>query len=665
MVSSRTLASFEAIGTPRSIENTPLEERLESGPIPDQPSRFLFTGTNDYSAIEAAVNEGYTPEKKVSIVIPHYNKKAVLEKTLAALTKQNYPLNLIEVVIADDGSSDGSQEMVRGMELPFDVKYVWQQDKGYRLSKARNEGIKRATHDTVIILDNDMVPTPDFVRQHMKWHHAADNIAVIGHRRFVEPDDVSLELIASNPHGLYDVKDTVSRAFNITQDWRLLRYQRTRNLKDDKEPYRSFSGGNVSLSKRQAFLAGLFDESFAVWGKEDNEFAYRLFRSGTFLVPELKAEALHMEHGVADPEKRKKDIAQAEALYQEKVKGHKPYGFPSPKVSIFVPAYNRQDYIAQAIESAVAQTFKDIEIVVCDDGSTDKTPEILKSLQDKYNKAVERPLIRVVRHEENRGIGAAWNTALRAARGEYFLQLDSDDLLSGTAAERLAEILDKNPQFAVVYGNNHIIDSNGNYTRDGWNMPGFDKDHLFNNTMISHHPRMFRASAWFRTEGVREDIENAIDYDAMIKLAERGEGHHLEDMLYSYRWHGKQTTAEKHQKQIENAAKVREDGKVRRSGIPQKRFYVVNEGVSVIKDGLTPDYFNQAVKMRKGKDYGAALDAFSRILKSDPGNAEAYVNMGMVYRDMGQKGLAGSYFSKALELNPDHKFSRQNLERLL
>jgi len=176
---------------------------------------------------------------------------------------------------------------------------------------------------------------------------------------------------------------------------------------------------------------------------------------------------------------------------------------------------------------------------------------------------------------------------------------------------------------------------------------------------------MFRASAWFRTEGVREDIENAIDYDAMIKLAERGEGHHLEDMLYSYRWHGKQTTAEKHQKQIENAAKVREDGKVRRSGIPQKRFYVVNEGVSVIKDGLTPDYFNQAVKMRKGKDYGAALDAFSRILKSDPGNAEAYVNMGMVYRDMGQKGLAGSYFSKALELNPDHKFSRQNLERLL
>lgn len=596
--------------------------------------------------------------------MPTYNRKDVLQKNLAALVQQNYPHNLMEVVIADDGSSDGTREIVEAMKLPFDVKYVWQEDKGYRLAKARNEGIKKATHDTIMILDVDMIPTPRLVREHMKWHHAAQNAAVIGHRRFVEPNDVSLDLIVNNPQGLYIVKGTMSRAFNITQDWRLPRYQNTRNLKDDREPYMCFSGGNVSMSKRQALLAGLFDESFTVWGREDNEFAHRLYRNGTFLIPELKAEALHLEHGVADPEKRKKEIEEAKRLFKEKVDSYKPNGFQAPKVSIFVPAYNREVYIQKAIESAVAQTLKDVEIVVCDDGSTDRTPAILEQLQGRYNKAGERPLIRVVRHEKNRGIAAGWNTALRAARGEYLLQLDSDDVLDPTTAQKLARVLDANKDVVCVYGNRDVIDGEGKFRDAGWNKPGFNRDELYNITMSAHHPRMMRASAWFKTEGANEGIENAIDYDAVIKIAEQGEVVHLEEVLYHYRWHGKQTSQEKRELQQRNARLAQEDGRIRRSGTPQKRFYVVKEEGSVIKDELTPDYFAQAVKMRVGKNYDGALDAFSRILNSNPGNTEAYVNMGMIYRDMGQKGLAGTYFSKALELSPSHGFAARNLEML-
>jgi len=632
---------------------------------------FSMNSTNDYSAIEATVDDAYDPTKKVSIVVPTYNRKEILEKNLAALVQQNYPHELMEVVIADDGSSDDTQAMVEGMDLPFDVKYVWQKDKGYRAAKIRNEAIKRATHDTIITLDVDMIPTPDLVRQHMMWHHAAQNVAIIGHRRYVELGDVPLEFIVSDPNQLPEVKDTVHGWQDISEDWRLAIYGATRDLKDESRPYRAFLSGNVSLSKRHAFLAGLYDEDFQSWGGEDIEFGNRVYRSGAFLIPDLRAEALHLEHPVPDPKTRQAEMQQSQELLEQKVAAYEPNKFPTPKVSIFVPAYNRETYIQEAIESAAAQTLGDIEIVVCDDGSTDRTPEILEQLQEKYNQPGERPLLRVVRHDTNRGIAAGWNTALRAARGEYFLQLDSDDVLDPTTAEKLAGILDEDKDLACVYGNLNYIDADGNVIQPGWNKPGFDVDFLFNVSMSAHHPRMFRASAWFRTEGANEQIENAVDYDAVIKLAEQGGVHHLEEVLYGYRWHGKQTSQEKAELQQRNARIAQENGRLRRSGEPQKRFYVAGEGPNFDPNLSLDEILQEGVRLRlEVRDKGGAIAAFERYLAQDPDNRmeqhhNAYSHIGAAYRDLGDEKKAVGYFRKALEVKPNHTFARQNLDLLL
>lgn len=117
-----------------------------------------------------------------------------------------------------------------------------------------------------------------------------------------------------------------------------------------------------------------------------------------------------------------------------------------PAVSIIMPAYNVEPYVGDAIRSALAQTFTNFELIVVDDGSKDRTADVIKAL------ARQDARIQLVQHA-NRGLAAARNSALRAARGEFFALLDSDDVWEPEfLAEQLA-ILSERPDVAIVTGN--------------------------------------------------------------------------------------------------------------------------------------------------------------------------------------------------------------------
>ncbi|MEH2378678.1 MAG: glycosyltransferase family 2 protein [Nostoc sp.] len=102
----------------------------------------------------------------------------------------------------------------------------------------------------------------------------------------------------------------------------------------------------------------------------------------------------------------------------------------NPKVSVIIPAYNTEAYIAKAIESALKQTLTDIEVIMVDDASSDKTVEVAKSFTDQR--------LKVIVNQQNFGVSAARNRALRAAQGEWVAVLDSDDWY---AAERLEKLV--------------------------------------------------------------------------------------------------------------------------------------------------------------------------------------------------------------------------------
>jgi glycosyltransferase involved in cell wall biosynthesis len=117
-----------------------------------------------------------------------------------------------------------------------------------------------------------------------------------------------------------------------------------------------------------------------------------------------------------------------------------------PTVSVIMPAYNVEPYVGDAIRSALAQTYTDFELIVVDDGSKDGTAEVVKALM------TQDPRIQLVQ-QANRGLAGARNSALRAARGEFFALLDSDDLWEPEFLAEQMAILDARPAIDIVTGN--------------------------------------------------------------------------------------------------------------------------------------------------------------------------------------------------------------------
>jgi len=114
----------------------------------------------------------------------------------------------------------------------------------------------------------------------------------------------------------------------------------------------------------------------------------------------------------------------------------------APLASILIPAHNREAYIGRAVSSALAQSIRDVEVVVVDDGSTDATPDILKSIGDRR--------LRVLHHDTNYGIPATRNSLLEAARGRFVAWLDSDDIARPNRLAVQLRALERRPELAFV-----------------------------------------------------------------------------------------------------------------------------------------------------------------------------------------------------------------------
>jgi len=493
---------------------------------------------------ESSIAEEYV--LPVSIVIPVYNRKEKLAKTIAALTHQTYPNELMEIIIADDGSSDNPQELCETFKSFFKMSYIYQEDRGYRLSEIRNKGVDAAIHEQIIILDCDMLPLPNLVESYMKYAHISNKAVLIGGRRYVNTDNVSWEEIIDDITSVSTLPSLDSGTGKIpekgkppSEDWRYKIYRSTNQLKNSKYPFRAFCGGNVCFHKSLIQDVGGFDEDFTAWGAEDTEFGFRVYNQGYWFIPVDGAEALHQEPPEGSNETdRDAGKAITQPLLIEKCPAfyrrmEKDRIYEVPKVSIYIPAYNAEKFIVEAINSALNQTYTDIEIVVVNDGSIDSTGELLDSIYSSNRR------VRII-HQKNGGISSATNTAINACRGEYILQLDSDDAILPETVELLVAVLDRN-DIGFVYGDSYLIDSEGNNIGRAYSWSMYDRYKLLDGMMI-HHPRMFRKRDFNRTRQFNNDLSNAVDYDFFLKMSEITDGFHLQTPLYLYRQHNTNTS---------------------------------------------------------------------------------------------------------------------------
>ena len=178
-----------------------------------------------------------------------------------------------------------------------------------------------------------------------------------------------------------------------------------------------------------------------------------------------------------------------------------------PTLSVITGAYNVADckYLDRSVMSVLEQTFSDFEFILCDDGSTDGTYEILKKYADSDKR------IKLIRNEKNLGLVKTLNKCLAIAEGRYIARHDCDDYNDITRFEKQVKYLDSNPEVSVLGTAAYLFDENGVWEKD--TMPRVIKntDFLFNNP-YKHGSVVFRREALLKAGGYRiakETVRNA------------------------------------------------------------------------------------------------------------------------------------------------------------
>ncbi|MBN1979706.1 MAG: glycosyltransferase family 2 protein [Anaerolineae bacterium] len=117
----------------------------------------------------------------VSVIVPTYNRREMVCKTICSLIEQTYPMARFETIVTDDGSTDGTREAIAALNVPFRIRYLWQPNRGR--CAARNVGVRNASGEIVLFLDSDSLATSNLLEEHVKAYNEHDGIFVRGERR--------------------------------------------------------------------------------------------------------------------------------------------------------------------------------------------------------------------------------------------------------------------------------------------------------------------------------------------------------------------------------------------------------------------------------------------------------------------------------------------------
>lgn len=206
----------------------------------------------------------------------------------------------------------------------------------------------------------------------------------------------------------------------------------------------------------------------------------------------------------------------------------------SPKISVVMPVLNGEKYLAEAIESILNQTFQDFEFIIVDDGSTDRTPEILQSYAQKD------PRIQILTNPINRGIGYSRNRGIALSRGEYIANMDADDWCLPERFEKQVNFMDSHPDVAVLGTACVIVANDGKSQRKlvHPSQPGLIRWHLLYGVPVIQPSTIIRKKVFENPDLLYDEgVPPAEDYALWVKLAPNYKFSNLRDILYRYRWH--------------------------------------------------------------------------------------------------------------------------------
>ena len=204
-----------------------------------------------------------------------------------------------------------------------------------------------------------------------------------------------------------------------------------------------------------------------------------------------------------------------------------------PAITVLMPVYNAARFLREALESILAQSFRDFELLIINDGSTDDSKDILSAYNDSRVRIVETP---------NRGVTASLRLGLRLARGSYVARMDADDVALPHRLEVQKAILDAFPQVVVTHSRVDRIDENGQLVEPEY---GILRNNIETKWALLWHNVIFHPTVMLRVDALRRARINyrretmiAQDFDLWSQLSMIGDFHMHNAVLLRYRLHG-------------------------------------------------------------------------------------------------------------------------------
>ena len=221
-----------------------------------------------------------------------------------------------------------------------------------------------------------------------------------------------------------------------------------------------------------------------------------------------------------------------------------------PEISVLLSVHNGQSYIQESIDSIQSQTYTNWELIIIDDGSTDKTSEILAQIKD--------PRIKVV-FQKNMGLTKSLNKAAQIAKGDLLARQDADDISHKDRFRFQKKLFTNNPNLILVSSYTSWINSYGE-TLDIREAPKSRLEAINKITNLTspyiHGSLMFKKSSFEAVNGYNEKLTTSQDFDLLIRLSVLGKEFSVfPDVLYNFRIHNDTITSKKWIKQIKNTMK--------------------------------------------------------------------------------------------------------------
>lgn len=223
--------------------------------------------------------------------------------------------------------------------------------------------------------------------------------------------------------------------------------------------------------------------------------------------------------------------------------------FMVPLISVIMPVYNADKFIANAIESILKQTLMNFELIIINDGSTDHSQQIILRYKDKR--------IRYVQHTKNLGLIVSLNEGLRFARGEFIARLDADDIAHPQRLFRQVQFLLRHPDHSICGSSYDVINGKGQ-KKYYVHLPSDDRQVrtlLFFGNCICHSSVMFRKRS-LNDELYRPAYQLCEDYDLWSRMVDHAKVAVLPEPLIQYRLHGSNVSVKNRMEMLSNVSRI-------------------------------------------------------------------------------------------------------------